>query len=147
MGWETKKAFKNNDYSKKLLKKKKIFKNLEKYIQEHKQQKAIKTWLNREAKIQGGFYIPADPKLAIVIRIKGVNGLEPKARKILQLLRLRKINHGTFLKLNRASINMLRRVEPYVAYGYPSLKTIKEIIYKRGFGKIGNQRIPLTDNS
>merc|ERR1712190_50601 len=115
--------------------------------QEYKQQKAIQTWLNREAKNQGGFYVPADPKLAIVIRIKGVNGLDPKARKILQLLRLRKINHGTFLKLNRASINMLRRVEPYVTYGYPSLKTIKEIIYKRGFGKIGNQRIPLINNS
>merc|ERR1712113_223765 len=145
--WETKKAFKNNDYNKKLLKKRKIFKNLDKYVQEYKQQKAIQIWLNRETKNQGGFYVPADPKLAIVIRIKGVNGLNPKARKILQLLRLRKINHGTFLKLNRASINVLRRVEPYVTYGYPSLKTIRGIIYKRGFGKIGNQRIPLINNS
>ena len=33
-------------------------------------------------------------------------------------------------------MSMLQRVEPYVAYGYPNLKTVKELIYKRGFGKV-----------
>ena len=31
---------------------------------------------------------------------------------------------------------MLTRVEPYIAYGYPNLKSIRELIYKRGFGKV-----------
>ena len=31
---------------------------------------------------------------------------------------------------------MLRRVEPYVAWGYPNLKTVRELLYKRGFGKV-----------
>jgi large subunit ribosomal protein L7e len=44
-------------------------------------------------------------------------------------------------------INMLRLVEPYVAYGDPNLKTIKQLIYKRGYGKVNRQRIPLADNS
>ena len=43
--------------------------------------------------------------------------MHPKTRKILQLLRLRQIFNGVFLKGNKATINMLRRVEPYVAYG------------------------------
>jgi large subunit ribosomal protein L7e len=43
--------------------------------------------------------------------------MHPKTRKILQLLRLRQIFNGVFLKVNKATINMLRRVEPYVAYG------------------------------
>ncbi|GAU15299.1 hypothetical protein TSUD_03670 [Trifolium subterraneum] len=30
---------------------------------------------------------------------------------------------------------------------YPNLKSIKELIYKRGYGKVDRQRIPLTDNS
>ena len=30
---------------------------------------------------------------------------------------------------------MLKLVQPYVTYGYPSLKTVRELIYKRGFGK------------
>jgi large subunit ribosomal protein L7e len=42
---------------------------------------------------------------------------------------------------------MLRRVEPFVTYGYPSRKVIAELIYKRGFGKINRARIPLTDNA
>ena len=38
-------------------------------------------------------------------------------------------------------------VEPYVTYGYPSLKTVRDVIYKRGHGKVNKQRIPLTDNA
>ena len=42
---------------------------------------------------------------------------------------------------------MLRIVEPFVAYGYPNLKSVRELIYKRGYGKINKQRLPLTDNA
>eukprot|EP01116_Phalansterium_solitarium_P014957 TRINITY_DN328_c0_g1_i2.p2 TRINITY_DN328_c0_g1~~TRINITY_DN328_c0_g1_i2.p2 ORF type:complete len:118 (-),score=56.53 TRINITY_DN328_c0_g1_i2:121-474(-) len=42
---------------------------------------------------------------------------------------------------------MLRLIEPYVTYGYPNLKTVKELVYKRGFAKINKNRIPITDNS
>jgi len=30
----------------------------------------------------------------------------------------------------------LRIVEPYIAYGYPNLKSARELIYKRGYGKM-----------
>jgi hypothetical protein len=30
---------------------------------------------------------------------------------------------------------------------YPNLKSVRELIYKRGFGKISKQRIAITDNS
>ena len=65
----------------------------------------------------------------------------------MQLLRLRQINNAVFLKANKAIMNMLRKVEPYIAYGYPNLKTVKELIYKRGFGKVNKNRIPLSDNA
>lgn len=42
---------------------------------------------------------------------------------------------------------MLRLVEPYISYGYPNLKTVKELIYKRGYGRIDKQRVALTDNN
>ena len=29
----------------------------------------------------------------------------------------------------------------------PNLKTVRELIYKRGYGKVDKQRIPLTDNA
>merc|ERR1712137_1499711 len=34
-----------------------------------------------------------------------------------------------------------------VAWGYPNLKTVKSLVYKRGFAKINKQRIPITDNT
>lgn len=46
-----------------------------------------------------------------------INGVSPRVRKILQLLRLRQIHNGVFIRLNKASINMLKLVEPYVAWG------------------------------
>ncbi len=30
---------------------------------------------------------------------------------------------------------------------YPNLKSVKELIYKRGYGKLNKARTPLTDNS
>ena len=41
---------------------------------------------------------------------------------------------------------MLRLVSPYVTFGTPNLKTVRELIYKRGFGSVNKQRMPLTDN-
>jgi len=34
-----------------------------------------------------------------------------------------------------------------VYFSYPNLKSVRELIYKRGYAKVGGQRIPLTDNS
>merc|ERR1712118_84421 len=86
-------------------------------------------------------------KQALVIRLKGMNLLEPRTRKIFLLLRLSRANSATFLKLNKASANMLHRIEPYVAHGYPSRKNIRKLIYRRGFTKWGGNRHRLTTNS
>merc|ERR1712070_965241 len=92
-----------------------------------------------------------------------------------------------------ATMNMLVKVDPYIMYGYPNLKTVlcchllckpfegnntcrhrqlcvgsrqhsfysyatlvqfrprspsqvKDLVYKRGFAKVGGQRVPLTNN-
>lgn len=123
-----------------------IFKRAESYVKEYRQRERDLVRLQRQAKSKGNFYIPAEPKLAFVIRIKGINGVAPKPRKVLQLLRLRQINNGVFVRLNKATINMLRIAEPYITWGYPSLKTVRELVYKRGFGRVNGQRIPLTSN-
>lgn len=103
--------------------------------------------LRREAKSKAGFFVEPEEKLLLVVRIRGINDVAPKTRKILQLLRLLRINSAVFVRVNRATLNMLQRVEPYIAYGYPNLKTVRELIYKRGFGKVRGSRIPLTDNA
>jgi large subunit ribosomal protein L7e len=90
--------------------------------------------------------VPAQPKLAFVVRIRGINKLNPKVLRILRILRLRQIHNGVFVRVNKASANLLRRVEPYITFGYPSRETIRKLILKRGYGKVNKQRIPLSDN-
>merc|ERR1712157_88165 len=146
--WAAQKAAERETKLSDLKKKKKvIFKRAEQYVKEYVSQEQDLIRMKREARAKGSFYDPAEPKLMVVIRIRGVCDMHPKTRKILQLLRLRQINNAVFLKANKAIMNMLRKVEPYIAYGYPNLKTVKEMIYKRGFGKVNKDRIPLTDNS
>lgn len=45
----------------------------------------------REAKKHGNFYMEPEPKLMLVVRIKGINAVDPKTKKILQLMRLRQV--------------------------------------------------------
>lgn len=124
-----------------------IYIRAKQYSQEYEEQEKELIRLKREAKLKGGFYVDPEAKLLFIIRIRGINAMHPKTRKILQLLRLRQIFNGVFLKVNKATVNMLHRVEPYVTFGYPNLKSVKELIYKRGFGKLNKQRIALTENS
>ena len=146
--WALKKKEELNAAKKKRAESRKlIYSRAKQYAKEYQEQEKELIQLKREAKLKGGFYVDPEAKLLFIIRIRGINAMDPKSRKILQLLRLRQIFNGVFLKVNKATVNMLHRVEPYVTYGYPNLKSVKELIYKRGFGKLNKQRIALTDNS
>jgi large subunit ribosomal protein L7e len=124
-----------------------IFKRAESYVREYRQQEKNLIKFKREARNAGNFYVEPEAKLVFAVRIRGINAVSPKTKKILQLFRLRQIHNGVFIKLNKATLTMLRLVEPYITYGPPNLKTISDLIYKRGFGKQNKSRIPLSDNA
>jgi len=124
-----------------------IFKRAEQYLNHYRKHQREELRLKREAKKAGNFYVPDEPKLAFVVRIRGINKIHPRPRKVLQLLRLRQINNGVFVKLNKATTQMLRIADPYIAWGYPSQKIIRELVYKRGYAKVNHQRIAITDNT
>lgn len=117
------------------------------YAQEYK--KATEEIINqkREARKEGNIFVEPEAKVAVVTRLRGVNGVPPKVKKILRLFRLLQIGNTVFVRINKATINMLRWIEPFIAYGYPTLKTVKMLVYKRGYGKINEQRKRLVDNS
>jgi len=122
-------------------------KNAEKYAKEYADADQAIIDGKRKAKKAGHFFVEGEAKVAFLIRIKGINKLAPKPKKILQLLRLRQLHNGVFVKLNKATWNMIRIIEPHITFGYPSRETISKLIYKRGYGKVNRCRIPLTDNS
>ncbi|KIJ31681.1 hypothetical protein M422DRAFT_229532 [Sphaerobolus stellatus SS14] len=128
-------------------KRKLIFKRAESYVKEYRGREREEIRLKRVARSAGDFYVPAQPKVFFVVRIRGINEIAPKPRKILQLLRLLQINNGVFVKATKPTQQMLRLVEPYITYGEPNLKSVRELIYKRGYGKVDKQRVPLDNNA
>merc|ERR1712098_565494 len=55
-----------------------IFQRAEKYVKEYRDAEREKIRLHRLAKTEGTFYVPAEAKLAFVVRIKGINKIDPK---------------------------------------------------------------------
>jgi large subunit ribosomal protein L7e len=126
---------------------KEAFKRAEKYVKEYRSVERDQIRLKRQAKNAGQYYIPPEAKVVLAIRVRGINRMSPKVKKVLQLLRLRQVHNAVFIKVNKASQVLLTTVEPYVTYGPPNLKTVSDMIYKRGFGKVNKNRIPLSDNN
>ena len=118
----------------------------EKYFHEYQKHDQDLVDSKRKAKAEGSIFVEPEARVALVIRTKGIMKMHPKPKKILQLVRLRQIHNAVFLVINKATINMIRKAEPYIAYGYPSRKTIHDLIYKRGFGNVNGRRVPLTEN-
>merc|ERR1719150_959120 len=108
------------------------------------QQKLI--MMKRQAKQTGNFFVEPEAKMMMVIRITGVNKMTPKTRKIFKLLRLDQLHKAVFVKCTKPMMNMLKCIQPYVVCGYPNLKTVKELILSRGYGRVNGMRIPIQDN-
>merc|ERR1712243_69826 len=62
-------------------KRKLIFKRAEQYIKEYRQKERDGIRLNRVAKKHGNYYVPDQPRLALVIRIRGINQVSPKCAR------------------------------------------------------------------
>merc|ERR1711924_585684 len=123
------------------------YKSAEKYVKEYRAIAKQRVRMHRQAKAAGNHFVDAEAKLIFVVRIRGLADMHPKTRKIMNLMRLNQMNIGVFMKVSKAATEMLKRVEPYLSYGYPTVKSVRDLIYKRGYGKINKQRIPLNDNA
>ncbi|KAG5276531.1 hypothetical protein AALO_G00106750 [Alosa alosa] len=123
------------------------FKRLEDFLKHGKRQHRDERRLQR-ANHRPPVDLPS-PKnsLAFVVRIREIKGVSPKVMKVLHMFRLRKIFSGTFMRINRSSLKMLKTIEPYVAWGFPNLKSVRELILKRGQAKINKRKVALTDNT
>ena len=70
-----------------------------------------------------GRFAPAVRVAFLTGTTDSINNIAPKPRKILQLLRLLQINNGVFIKVTKATSQMLQLVQPYIAYGFVHSQT------------------------
>lgn len=109
------------------------------YEKEYTERESTLKKLHADAEKQGGFYREPDAKVVFCVRLHGINKMAPKPRKILQLMRLRQINNGVFIKLNKSSLELLKVVAPFVTFGTLTRDAIRQLLYRRGCCKIGKR--------
>ncbi|XP_010472880.1 PREDICTED: 60S ribosomal protein L7-1 [Camelina sativa] len=91
---------------------------------------------------------PVKSNLVFIIRIQGgKSDMHPKTERILNNLQLRSTFTGVFARATDSLFQKLLKVQPYVTYGYPNDKSVKDLIYKKGYTIIEGNPVPLTDNN
>ncbi|XP_049560170.1 60S ribosomal protein L7-like 1 [Orcinus orca] len=123
------------------------FKRLEWFLHDSWQQLRDKVRLRRLEVKPHGLEVLDKHSLAFVLRIERINGVSLLVQRTIARLRLNKIFSGVFMQVTPQTIKTLRIVEPYVTWGFPNLKSVRELILKRGQAKVKNKIIPLTDNT
>uniref|UniRef100_A0A2K5F2D8 Large ribosomal subunit protein uL30-like ferredoxin-like fold domain-containing protein n=1 Tax=Aotus nancymaae TaxID=37293 RepID=A0A2K5F2D8_AOTNA len=119
------------------------FKRLESFLHDSWRQTREKVLVRRLEVKPYALELPDKHSLAFVVRIERIDGVSLLVQKTIARLRLKKIFSGVFVK----NLKMLHIVEPYVTWGFPKLKSVRELILKRGQARVKNKTISLTDNT
>jgi len=85
-------------------------------------------------------------RLIFVMRLRDTAAMHPKVKQVLKVLRLQQASSGVFAVSSKATLTNLAKAESHVMYGYPSLKTVRDLVHKRGFARVNRERVPITDN-
>ena len=130
-----------------------MFKRADEYVKEYRKKqkegdrlrvvhKARKTGKSKHTTLD-----KADPsQVLLVIRTKNTHNVHPRIKKALGYLRLSKLNEGVFIRLDERTRKELKVALSYITYGEPSLNTVRDLLLKRGFTSINNQRTAISDN-
>jgi len=116
----------------------------QKFVKAYRCQQRTRVQMSRAA--VKPLFMDEQERLLLIVRVRDNHGETPQTLKILQFLHVRQLYSAAFMLSTKKVWKMLRLVEPFVAWGYPSLQTVKELIYKRGYGRVDKQRVALTDN-
>jgi len=78
----------------------------------------------------------------IVIRLRGVQNINPQTKDTLRYLRLNRVNHCVVLPDNETTTGMLQRAKDYLTWGPAAAESVAELIRTRG--RLAGDR-PITD--
>uniref|UniRef100_A0A336MF87 CSON000769 protein n=1 Tax=Culicoides sonorensis TaxID=179676 RepID=A0A336MF87_CULSO len=85
-------------------------------------------------------------KLILVFRHRGNRIAAKSVIHILREMRLSKKYHATLMKVTDENLKLLAAVEPYVSWGYPSIQTVRDLVFKYGFTKEKGKKVNISSN-
>lgn len=80
-----------------------------------------------------------EAKVVVVLRVRGVTGLNPKRSRAMELLNIPRQNQASIIKLNPSYRGMVKECKDYVTWGEASEQIIVKMLSKRG--KIEGKKI------
>lgn len=106
--------------------------------------------IKRTAEVHGlrpkTFVRDGTKKLILVFRHRGNRIASRSVIHILREMRLSRKYHATLMKVTAENLKLLAAVEPYVSWGYPSIQTLRDLVFKYGFTKEKGRKVNISSN-
>jgi len=87
-----------------------------------------------------------DNKLLVVYRHRAHKIASEVTNQMLTSLHLGQLFNAVLVKNDEETVALLKLVEPYVAWGYPNINTVRELIFKHGFLRIDYKKVAIDSN-
>ncbi|XP_039949451.1 60S ribosomal protein L7 [Bactrocera tryoni] len=117
------------------------------YLKAERTAKRIKQTIRRNNIVDFKQPEKTNEKLLLVMRHAGKKVFDETTNKILNTLHLSTRHNAVFLRNDKETQVLLKVIEPFVVYGYPTLSTIRELLFKRGFARVNSRKTPIQSNA
>lgn len=87
-----------------------------------------------------------EQKLLVVTHHRAHKISSEECKKVLGSLKLGQLHSTVLLPNDTETCALLKLVEPYVIYGYPSIKTVRDLVFKHGYLKINGKKTAISSN-
>mmetsp|Transcript_3001 Transcript_3001/g.2482 ORF Transcript_3001/g.2482 Transcript_3001/m.2482 type:complete len:255 (-) Transcript_3001:13-777(-) len=83
----------------------------------------------------------------LALRVKDEKNCSKQENGMLARCKLTRKHNASFIENTIGNLKMLKKIENYVVYGQPSKTLIEDLLKFRGFAKVNDKRVPLSDNN
>nr|XP_005008562.2 LOW QUALITY PROTEIN: 60S ribosomal protein L7-like 1 [Cavia porcellus] len=125
------------------------FKRLESFLRDSWRQRRDMVRVKRLEVKPRALEAPDKHSLAFVVRLQSINGVSLLVQNTIRKLRLKKLFSGVHILVWPVAVcqALAKAVLASASHRFPNLKSVRELILKRGQAKVKNKTFPLTDNT
>lgn len=115
-----------------------------KYLKAERDTKRMRRVLNKNSFFEN--IVEDSPKILVAMRHRAHKIASNQCNLILKNLGLSRLHNTVLLKNSTESLALLKMIEPYVCYGYPTIQTVRDLIFKHGFLRINGKKTAISSN-
>lgn len=117
------------------------------YIKAERTANRIRRTVERNNILKTNDVEKSNQKLILVMRHAGKKIFDETTNNIMKALKLSLRHNAVFLENSKENQILLKVVEPFVVFGYPTIATIRELVFKKGFARVDGKKTPIQSNT